>query len=363
MFSSSPRIVRTVRQANASGSSNTCPTSSQHGFEFTWANLLDASDDAIFYRPGPTPGKAWVLAKAMARRVRDVARAGRFDAILLFREALPLGTTLFERQLRHRGVPMIFDFDDAIWLDATSEANRRFAWMKRADKTGEIIALCTIVMAGNTYLAEYARQFNRDVRVVPTTIDTDEYQRVPQTRASDRICIGWSGSTTTIEHFRQAIPALRTLRERYRDRLAFTVIGDADYRCPDLDVQALPWHRDTELDDLSRFDIGIMPLPDDPWAQGKCGLKGLQYMALEVPTVMSPVGVNQEIIAHGKNGLLARSNDEWVYALSTLIESADLRRRLGSAARETVIARYSVRSQQDTYLSIFNDACARNGRT
>ena len=162
----------------------------------------------------------------------------------------------------------------------------------------------------------------------PSTPTSD--QRLPPTRASDRICIGWSGSTTTIEHFRHAIPALRTLRERYGERVAFTVIGDADYRCRDLDVEALPWHRDTELEDLSTFDIGIMPLPDDPWARGKCGLKGLQDMALEIPTVMSPVGVNQEIIVHGENGLLAGSHDEWVHALSTLVESADLRRRLGS---------------------------------
>ena len=336
------------------------PYLSRHGFEFTWANLLDAEDDRAFYRAGAAAGKAWVLAKAAGRRVRDITRAKQFDAILLFREAFPLGVTLFERQLARSGVPMIFDFDDAIWLDATSDANRSFAWMKRGAKTGELIALCEIALAGNAYLADYARKFNRDVRIVPTTIDTDEYVPAPREHRQDAVVrIGWSGSTTTIEHFKHAIPALTTLRQRYGNRIAITAIGDENYRCPELDVQALPWRRDTELRDLGTFDLGIMPLPDDEWARGKCGLKGLQYMALEIPTIMSPVGVNTEIITHGENGFLASTHDQWVDTMSRLIESVELRRRLGAAGRATVVEHYSVLSQRDVYLSIFREACAR----
>lgn len=335
------------------------PYLSQHGFEFTWANLLDAEDDRAFYRQGAPAAKAWVLAKGAARRLRDIARARQFNAILLFREAFPLGTTLIERLLARSGAPMIFDFDDAIWVDATSDANRRFAWMKRAGKTGELIGLCAIALAGNAYLADYARRFNRNVRIVPTTIDTDEYVPVPREhRPDDVVRIGWSGSVTTIEHFKYAIPALSVLRQRYGRRIAITAIGDANYRCPELDVQALPWRRDTELADLGTFDIGIMPLPDDEWARGKCGLKGLQYMALEIPTIMSPVGVNSDIIAHGQNGLLASTEAEWVDTLSQLVESAELRRRLGAAGRATVIERYSVRSQREVYREIFEEACA-----
>jgi glycosyltransferase involved in cell wall biosynthesis len=341
------------------------PYLEQHGFEFTLANLLDAADDRTFYGNGRTAGKAWVLLKGAARRLRDVTRAQDHDAILLFREAYPLGSTWFERRLHKAGVPMIFDFDDAIWLDSTSDANRRFAWLKNGQKTNELIAMSQIVTAGNAYLANYARQFNTNVRIVPTTIDTGYYTPRDETSAGDAasapavIRIGWTGSPTTIEHFRTAIPALTELKQRYGNRLAFTVIGDPSYRNAELDVQSLPWRSATEVQDLRPFDIGIMPLPDDEWTRGKCGAKGLQYMALKIPTVMSPVGVNTEIIRHGQNGMLASTPQEWIDVLSQLIDSAELRRRLGAAGRETVIARYSVLSQRDVYLSIFREACVR----
>jgi len=130
------------------------------------------------------------------------------------------------------------------------------------------------------------------------------------------------------------------------------VIGDGRYRQPELGIQGVDWAAATEVRDLSEFDIGVMPLPDDEWARGKCGLKGLQYMALEIPTVMSPVGVNTEIIEDGRNGFLAAREDEWVEKLANLIESAGLRRELGQAARRTVEERYSVHSQRDRYVAL-----------
>src|SRR4029077_7990439 len=114
------------------------------------------------------------------------------------------------------------------------------------------------------------------------------------------------------------------------------VIGTGRYSVEGVSVDAMPWRAETEVDDLRRIDIGIMPLPDDRWSRGKCGLKALQYMALGIPTVCSPVGVNTHIIQHGENGLLAGSDDEWVESLTRLIDSAPLRERLGGAGRRTV---------------------------
>jgi glycosyltransferase involved in cell wall biosynthesis len=180
----------------------------------------------------------------------------------------------------------------------------------------------------------------------------------PKRSSFERVCIGWSGSLTTIQHFDLVIPVLRRLRERYGDRVRFKVIGDAGYRLDDLDITGTAWRADTEVGDLSEIGIGIMPLPDDDWAKGKCGLKGLQYMALEIATVMSPVGVNTEIIDHGRNGFLASTEDEWFERLSELVESADLRARLGAAARETVVSHYSVESQKDRYVDLFEGVLA-----
>jgi glycosyltransferase involved in cell wall biosynthesis len=211
-----------------------------------------------------------------------------------------------------------------------------------------------MVFAGNEYLANFARQFNSNVVIIPTTIDTREYAPVAKA-ASPEITIGWSGSITTIKHFEFALPVLRRLREKYGEKLRFKVIGDSNYKNEELGIRGIGWNKNDELKELSEFDIGIMPLPDDEWAKGKCGLKGLQYMALEIPTIMSPVGVNSEIIKDGVNGFLASDVDEWMEKMSRLIDNSDLRASIGKQARQTVIDHYSVDSQKDRYLQCFRE--------
>lgn len=197
---------------------------------------------------------------------------------------------------------------------------------------------------------DYARQYNQNVVIIPTTIDTDEYSKQDVDRKdSDRVIIGWSGSITTIKHFEFAVPVLKKIREKYGAKVEFRVIGDARYRNESLGIIGQAWKRETEVADLSAFDIGIMPIPNDDWSKGKCALKGLQYMALEIPAVMSPVGVNSEVIQDGINGYLASEETEWVEKLSKLIEDPGLRARLGVAARKTVVDSYSVQSQTSAY--------------
>jgi glycosyltransferase involved in cell wall biosynthesis len=134
------------------------------------------------------------------------------------------------------------------------------------------------------------------------------------------------------------------------------VIGTPTYALPGLEVEAMPWLSATELEDLSAIDIGVMPLPDDNWSRGKCGLKALQFMALGVPTVCSPVGVNSEIIQDGRTGFLAATEAEWVQKLTNLLRSEELRRRIGRAGRETVEEKYSAKSQAPRVYEIFKSA-------
>jgi glycosyltransferase involved in cell wall biosynthesis len=285
----------------------------------------------------------------------DVARANDFDIIFIFREALMTGSMKFERQFHNSRAKVVFDFDDAIWHLNVSDANRMFGWLKKPRKTGKIIGLSDIVLAGNNYLAEYARKFNNNVKIIPTTIDTDAYKPVGTKQDTGKIVIGWSGSMTTIKHFELALPFLKILQEKYGDRLVMKVIGDAHYANAALGIQGMPWNRDTETEDLSSFDIGIMPLPDDEWARGKCGLKGLQYMALGIPPLMSPVGVNAQIVQHGSNGFLPKTTEEWVQYIEKLIASPGLRNTMGQAARKTVEKKYSVNAWKGKYLELLSE--------
>jgi glycosyltransferase involved in cell wall biosynthesis len=248
---------------------------------------------------------------------------------------------------------MIYDFDDAIWLNDVSEANKAFSRIKNPEKISKTIEWSDVVFAGNEYLANYALQFSKNVVVIPTTVDTERYQSRIIKSTSSPVCIGWSGSITTIKHFDHAIPFLKALRKKYENNIRIKVIGDDTYRNDELNIRGVAWNRETEVEDLSEIDIGIMPLPDDPWTRGKCGLKGLTYMALEIPPIMSPVGVNKDIITDGVNGYLAEGLEEWVTKISALIESPDLRRRIGIEARKTVVEKYSVESQKENYLQWF----------
>jgi glycosyltransferase involved in cell wall biosynthesis len=160
---------------------------------------------------------------------------------------------------------------------------------------------------------------------------------------------------TTVKHFEYAVPFLLRIKDKYGDKVSIKMIGDRRYRHERLGIQGVSWIKEDELKELSGIDIGIMPLPDDEWSRGKCGLKGLQYMALEIPAVMSPVGVNTEIISDGTNGFLARTEDEWVNKISALVESATLRSKIGKAGRATVEERYSVKSQAQNYLRYFDE--------
>jgi glycosyltransferase involved in cell wall biosynthesis len=322
---------------------------SKNGFECELSHIISEQDDKVLYKSGHYFQKAVIAFRSFLKRWKDVRRARQYDIIFIFREAFMIGSTYFERKFKRSGAKIVFDFDDAIWMLDTSNANKRFEWLKDANKTARIIALSDMVFAGNAYLAGYARRFNDNVKIVPTTIDTDEYVRM-QVPKDDSICIGWSGSITTIKHFEYAVPFLRRIKQKYGDKVKIKVIGDGGYVNDELGIKGLAWNRQDEIMELSLFDIGIMPLPDDEWAKGKCGLKGLQYMALEVPTIMSPVGVNSDIIDDGANGFLATAEDEWVEKLTRLIESKELREAMGKAARATVLEKYSVYALRDNYV-------------
>jgi len=324
-----------------------------NGWDCHLSYLISEEDDKFFYKPGNFFKKIGVLIRSIKTRWKDLKKADDYDIIFIQREAFMLGSVYFEKQFSKSKAKVIFDFDDAIWFMDVSEGNKKFKFLKNPEKTEKIISLSDIVFAGNQYLANYAKKKNANVIIIPTTIDTEKHKRSMPYAGNEKICIGWSGSITTIKHFEYAIPILRKIKKKYGDKVYFKVMGEPNYKNDELNIQGIPWTSATEVDVLSSFDIGIMPLPDDEWAKGKCGLKGLSYMALEIPTILSPVGVNTEIIQDGVNGFLATDEEEWIEKLSLLIESEELRKNLGIKARKTVIERYSIESQKEVYIKHF----------
>lgn len=328
---------------------------STQGFRFKYSNLLTQEDDAVFYSQGNLLKKIWILFRSVLQRMRDLRRLKHIDLVFIQRESHFLGSTFFERGVKKAGIPMIFDFDDSIWLADTSPGNKKWQWLKSPDKIFSSIRLADLVFAGNAYLVEKAAAFNKNIFLLPTTIDTDQHFPQPELRNSDVVVLGWSGSISTIKHFNLLLPVLKRLSAKYGKAIRFRLLADKNYQS-DLALESLIWSADTEVQVLNSFDIGLMPLPDDEWSRGKCGLKGLSYMACGVATVMSAVGVNSEIIETGKNGYLAGTEEEWFQLLCDLIDNKEKRLQLGEAGRKTVLARYSVEANKQNYLELFQNA-------
>lgn len=328
----------------------------QNGFEYDFSYIITAFDDKYFYSPGNILLKTFIFLKGLLKRFRDVLRAGNYDLIFIQREAFMTGSTFFEKRLKKSGAKVVFDFDDAIWHLDVSAGNKKFEWLKNPGKTADIIDHADLILAGNNYLADYAKHHNENIKIIPTTIDTDFHIPKWELRKKENcITIGWCGSHTTIKHFEAYVPVLKIIKQKYGEKIKFKVVGDPLYQNNELNIKGVAWSHHTEVDHINEFDIGIMPLPDNEWTKGKCGLKGLSYMACEVVPVMSSVGVNTEIIQHGANGFLADNNEQWVDAISKLIGSEELRQKMGKAARQTVIDKYSVLSQRDNYVKYLNE--------
>ena len=333
------------------------PLLRERGVEITWRAFENDELHEVLYQTGNTAGKVREVVRSFGRRLKGLRDVRDFDVVYVFREAALLGPAWFEKRIARAGAPMIFDFDDAVFVSYKSPSNGYLSYLKFPAKTATICRLSAHVTAGNPYLADYARQFNQQVSIIPTTIDTDKYTPEYRREQPALPVIGWSGSFSTVQHLDTIRSALQRLAQE--EKFILRVIGTPVYKLEGVETEALQWRAASETDDLRPFDIGLMPLPDDDWSKGKCGLKALQFMALGVPTVCSPVGVNTDIIQDGVNGMLAASEDEWVAKLRQLLHSPELRVKLGRAGRETVEQKYSAKAVAPRFYEVLMQVAAK----
>lgn len=301
-------------------------------------------------KPGNYFGKLLGMIRAFSRSVKNVFKSRKYDVVYIHRAIAIAGPAVLERLLYLFNRPIIFDFDDAIWLLHTAEANRFFGWLKFPGKTKTICGLSKHIVVGNNFLADYARQFNSNVTIVPTSVDTNRFKNTSAFKSPEKVVIGWTGSSTSQTYLEMFENVLTEISKRRN--VEIRVHSDREPDLKDVPYVWRRWSQETEVEELSHFDIGIMPMPDDKWARGKCAMKALLYMSMNTPTICTAVGANCEVIQHGENGLLALSNDEWLNCFEKLIDDAELRKKLGEAGRQTIVENYSAESSAAKFAEV-----------
>ncbi|UOK72811.1 glycosyltransferase family 4 protein [Ancylobacter polymorphus] len=308
------------------------------GFELIHRPLLD--DDYLRHLyEGRRRDNIHIFARYFDRLMWLLSRPDT-DLIWLHCELFPFLPGVVERLAGYPGKPIIFDYDDAIFHNYDQHRSgivRRFL----GQKIQKTIGGAKLVIAGNAYLANYARPFCPRVEIVPTIVDLTAYTQSLKTVSKSAPKIGWIGTPSTwTEYMAPMMPLLTQAAQSAGARIIAVGAGRAAAAHPLLDN--LTWTEESEVTRIHEMDIGVMPLDDSPWARGKCGYKLIQYMACGLPVVASPVGVNAEIVEHGVNGFLATTHQEWNAALTTLLRDPDLRRRMGAAGRRKVEEAYSL---------------------
>jgi glycosyltransferase involved in cell wall biosynthesis len=340
------------------------PYLERHGVRCTFRPLFDTAFYRAFYQRGGTVGKALRLARLTLGRLADVVRATRYDVVFVQREAHIVGPPVFEWLLaRLVRRPLVFDFDDAVFIPSSSGVYGRLAGLlKRPGKTTSIIRFSDQVIVCTEYSRRFAARHHAAPVVIPTVVDGDVY--APRARDGNDIpTIGWVGSFTAAPFVLALRDVFERLGERFRYRLKLVGLGmPFALRSPNVEVVNVPWALEREVADYQSLDIGLYPLLPDPWTEGKMGFKVVAYMAVGIPSVSSPIGDHVHFVREGDNGFFAASEDEWVAKLARLLEDPALRADVGARGRRLVEERFCVARQAPRLLEVLRAAAGQRAR-
>lgn len=323
------------------------------GWEVRFEPFIEDDFFSTFYDSGGRLRKASYLASRLASRLRLAVTTRGVDAVLVQREAALVGPPFTEAILGAvRRIPIIFDFDDAIWhFDLARSAHPVAArLLKRPDKCWATMRRASCILAGSEYLAERAREVSANVAVVPTVVPAAVWTPLPgrldgELAPGGPVRIGWVGTHSTAHQLELVEPALRRLRDESHDFELHVVGAGEGFSLESVETHARPWRLDQEIDEFRRIDIGLAPMHSEPMYLGKCALKQLQYMAVGVPFVSSWVGGAKDFVVDGENGLVAHDSEDWYRHLQALLRWRGLRRKLSKNGRALVEARYSTERQ------------------
>lgn len=322
------------------------------GIEYKISSFWDEKGWSVLYKKGAVVSKMLATFRGLIRRYALLFTAFKYDRIFIHRELYPLGPQIVEFVLaKVYKKKIIYDFDDAVWLPNYAANNAKFAFIKSYGHVKKLCKYAYRLSVGNDYLADFGRQYNKNVVVNPTTIDTENYHNQIKNQDSKEFVIGWTGTHSTLRYLTEMVPLFKRLEQEFEFKLV--IISDKD---PEFDLDSLvfvKWQKETEIEDLLRFNIGLMPLVDDKWANGKCGFKALQYMSLGIPAIVSPVGVNTKIVDHEVNGYVCDTIEEWENTLRLVLSDKKKVKEVAKNSRRKIIDNYSVLSNKENFIQLF----------
>lgn len=287
----------------------------------------------------------------------ELASATRADALVIARKAIPVGQPFAELAVAMSPVPLVYDFDDAIFLRPPGRASVTRSLARARWRCPALCALATHVLVGNEYLAAYARRHARAVTVIPTTVDTDKHVPRPEPKsAGGHPVFGWSGSASTVRYLQTLLPMIAIAQQQVPFELL--VVG-AEVDLGGVAGRCVPWTSAREVALLQEMDLGLMPLDDGPWERGKCALKALLYQSVGIPAIVSDVGMNPQAVLHERTGFVVSRRDEWIARMVQMAREPELRRRLGQHARQHVANEYSPRRWVPSVASALRQAAGR----
>lgn len=320
------------------------------GIELTIRPFLNKQQFGELYRPGGLIRKAAGILGPTLDRVLDTAKIRNYDAILVQREAMPFGPGVFEWFYQKIGhVPIILDLDDATYVRYMSPSYGRLgSYLKFFGKTDNLIRRASVVLCGNHYIGEYVESKGSRAITIPTVVDTDQF--CPRPAENEVPVLGWIGTHSTFRVLEGFFPVFRRLAEKHRFKLKIVGSGTDSVDIEGVDVENLPWSLDREVADFQSLDIGLYPITVTEsmvaeWIKAKSGFKAIQYFAVGIPFVMSPVGICGEIGQPGVTHINATTHDEWYDALDRLLSAPDLRAEMGAAGRQHSLQFYTLQDQ------------------
>lgn len=324
------------------------------GINLHWAPFETERLHEILYKTGHNFEKAKEMVRSYAERLRLLKKLNDYDAVFVYREAALLGPAFLEKVIARRGLPIIYQLDDPLYLPYRSPSNGYLSYLKFFGKVREICRISKVVIVNSSHHREFVSQYNKNIWLVPSIVNTEQYVFKPQPANPERVTIGWSGSPTTVRNLRVVSEALRQLAERVEHEVH--LIGGTEFDLPGVRYTAQNWRAETEVEDLRKMQVGMVPLPVNEWNKRKFYMKTAQYMALGIPPVCTPMGSNPEVIEHGRTGFLADSTDEWIKYLELLISDSSLRQEMSHRAAEVAHAKYSLEANAEKVITAFRSA-------